>query len=262
MPATIVVEHGPDKGRRFELSDRAAEVRIGRGPGMTISMNDPAWQGAVRVSQRRAAYVVVNDTPGPIYLNGNPFPRGEERTWYHNERLQPTADTVLLLLIEAGSDSASGGGAVKETSSGTEATARRRRQQLLAAVLVPLAAGLWLIPSGPPGAPVRTTAGVRAEFYRVQGDLDQASRHPGHGAVPSRVLAELRQARLHEVAHRPGQAFASYARARDELEVALAPAAARELPEEVARPLRQARAFVSHRLLELGKQNLPLLPDY
>ena len=100
MPARIVVEEGPDKGRTFVISDRATEVRLGRGPGMTISFTDPSWQGTIRITPRKAGYVVTNDMTGAIYLGDGELPRGQERTWYHGEQLQPTPETVLILLNE------------------------------------------------------------------------------------------------------------------------------------------------------------------
>src|SRR5262245_882346 len=92
MGARILIAHGPDRGGSFVVPTRAAEVRIGRGPGMNIPVSDPSWQGVVRVMPRKAGYVVVNETPHTIYLGEEEFPRGQERTWYHGVALQPTAE--------------------------------------------------------------------------------------------------------------------------------------------------------------------------
>ena len=92
---------GPDAGKRIFLA--GADVRIGRGAGNQIRMDDPAWQdGYVQVKRRQSSYVVANHMPHTVYIDGDVLEPKSQRTWYAGALLQPTSVTVLRLdMVEA-----------------------------------------------------------------------------------------------------------------------------------------------------------------
>jgi hypothetical protein len=253
MPARIVVEEGPDKGRTFVISDRATEVRLGRGPGVTISFSDPSWQGTIRITPRKAGYVVTNDMAGTIYLGDGELARGGERTWYHGETLQPTADTVLVLQIHR-AESAAGPAAksVQETSAPADTQKARRLTYIaILIILAPIAVVAVLSPaeeSDDPLSPVE----VRRQLFGVEKRLVEARNNPEVEALVRRILVDLREARFLEAWNRQGEAFVHYEKVRDELEAFLGQARATPLPPETEAALLQARSFVSRRLLDLA----------
>jgi hypothetical protein len=107
MAVRIIIEKGPDQGKALQL-DARAEMRIGRGPGNHLMVQDPTWQGALRVSFSQGVCKVTNQTPTTIYLGGKVFPPGEQRTWFHGESLQPTAQSLLVLYVEDAARAAGG----------------------------------------------------------------------------------------------------------------------------------------------------------
>src|SRR5262249_57355842 len=100
MAALIEIAARPGKGWKYRL--RAGEVRIGRGAGNHIKVEDPAWQeGHLRVQHVQGGYLVTNGMPHAVFLDGATLDEGEQRTWYHGTTLQPTAATVLVLHADA-----------------------------------------------------------------------------------------------------------------------------------------------------------------
>ena len=161
MAVQIIVEKGPDQGKALEL-DARAEMRIGRGPGNHLMIQDPTWQGALRVSFSQGVCKVTNQTPTTIYLGGKIFPPGERRAWFHGESLQPTAQSLLVLYVE---DAAKVAGDAKKGSGS------KKSVQLTVIFLCVLVAGLLSItPSSPsrrhvvvspPATPEPTSGSVR-----------------------------------------------------------------------------------------------------
>ena len=100
MAAQLEVIEGPDKGWRYTVAGTG--VRIGRGPAHQIRLNDPHWpDGDVGIEPHPGGYVVQNNMPHPVYLDGKPLPPGKARTLYHGATLQPTPGTLLRLGIVA-----------------------------------------------------------------------------------------------------------------------------------------------------------------
>ena len=98
MAARIEVMTGPDAGWRYTVV--GSEARIGRSAGNQVRLTDPAWpDGALRVQLRQGGYLVTNDLPYTVYLDGKPLPVGAARTLHHGAALQPTGATLLKLGI-------------------------------------------------------------------------------------------------------------------------------------------------------------------
>jgi hypothetical protein len=98
MAARVEVVHGPDAGWRFTVF--TGEVRIGRGAGHQVRLTDPAWgDGHLRLQFRQGGYLVTNQMPYPIFIDGQLLPEGGQRTWYAGSGLQPTGDTLLRLEV-------------------------------------------------------------------------------------------------------------------------------------------------------------------
>ena len=99
MASRIEALSGPNKGWAYRF--RATEVHIGRAAGCHIRLDDPAWQqGHLRLQHVQAGWLVTNNLPHPIYLDGEVLPERGQRTWYHGTKLQPTASTVLILFAD------------------------------------------------------------------------------------------------------------------------------------------------------------------
>src|SRR5580692_12998752 len=94
--ARIEVILGASKGWKYRIG--GGDVRIGRAAGNNVKVQDPAWQdGYLHVRHIQGGYTVTNHMPHAVFLDGEVLPEGEQRTWYHGARLQPTAATVLVL---------------------------------------------------------------------------------------------------------------------------------------------------------------------
>lgn len=244
MAVRIVVEKGPDKGKSILLEART-EARIGRGPGNHLMVQDPAWQGTLRVAFSQGVCKVANQTPTTIYLGEKTFPPGEQRAWFHGESLQPTAQTLLMLYVED-----AGQAAVAATPS----RSRKTMQLVIILLCLPLAAVLFLLPSSPDADHIRTPEQTQKEYQRLEGSLRGLQEEGGEEAA-GRVLTLLKEARFEQMRKHPAQAFARYHRVREEVETALnAPLNPRPLPDDVAKTLRDVRDFVNQQLIELGPQ--------
>jgi hypothetical protein len=249
MPAKINVLTGPDKGRSFHLS--GAEVRIGRGGNSQLALRDPAVTGTLRVECRNALYFVHNETGSAVYLDGQPFPPGERRPWYHTGRLQPTADTVIELEVIDGPAGVQAGGPVVEATTAGTSPQGKRLQILIIAVCVPLALAGFLMDSKEGGGGKAETD-VRKQYEKTEGDLrDLAARSGPGGRAAAAALPGVRQGRLEEVRTNRNVAFAEYRNGVRELDAALANSSA-PVSESDADALKRARTFLNDRLLELA----------
>ena len=243
MAVRIVIEKGPDKGKSLVL-DARAEMRIGRGPGNHLMVQDPAWQGALRVSFRQGVCKVANQTPTTIYLGGKALGPSEQRAWFHGESVQPTAQTLLVLYVE---DPSQAGVKTKAASA-----ASKTMQLVIILVCLP-AAGLLFFAPGPPGDEGPQTPEQRQrEYQRLETQLQERA---DSAEAAKRVLTLLREARFEQVRAHPAQAFKLYHRVREEMEMDLGtPEQPRALPDDVAELLRRVRNYVNQQLIELGPE--------
>ena len=248
MPAMINVLTGPDKGRSFHLS--GAEVRLGRGGNSQVSLRDPAVTGTLRVECRNALYFVHNETGSAVYLDGQAFPPGERRPWYHTGRLQPTADTVIELEVVEGSTGVQAGPVVEALPSGTTPQGKRL-QILVIAVCVPIALAGFLMDSKDSGGGKAETD-VRKQYEKTEAEMRELAARPGPGGrAAAAALPGVRQGRLEEVRTNRNAAFSEYRNGVRELDAALANASAPvSAADEDA--LKRARTFLNDRMLELA----------
>jgi hypothetical protein len=247
MAVRILIEKGPDQGKELEL-DARAEMRIGRGPGNHLMVQDPTWQGALRVSFSQGVCKVTNQTTTTIYLGGKIFPPDEQRAWFHGESLQPTAQSLLVLYVE---DSAKLPGDAKKGSSSKKAV------QLTVISLCVLVAGLLSIaPTAPSGAEeLRTPEQKQRAYQRLETQLQELQEQADGTGMAKRVLRLLREARFEQVRAHPAQAFKLYHRVREEVETDLGPPEhPRAVPDDAAELLRRIRNYVNQQLIELGPE--------
>jgi hypothetical protein len=247
MAVRILIEKGPDQGKALQL-DARAEMRIGRGPGNHLMVQDPAWQGTLRVSFSQGVCKVTNQTPTTIYLGGKVFPPGEQRAWFHGESLQPTGQSLLVLYVE---DAGKAAGEAKSVSGS------RKTIQLTVIGLCVLGAGLLSIaPSGPPGGEeLRTPEQKQRAYQRLETQLQELQQRADSAAVAKRVLTLLKEARFEQVRSHSAEAFKHYHRVRAEVEADLGtPAHPRALPDDVAETLRRVWNYVNQQLIELGPE--------
>jgi hypothetical protein len=240
MAVRIIVDKGPDKGKSLSL-DARSEARIGRGPGNHLMVQDPAWQGTLRVSFSQGVCKVTNQTPTTIYLGGKIFAPGEQRAWFHSEPLQPTAQTLLILYVD---DTAP-----KETAGASPA--KKTVQMAIILLCLPVAALFFLLPSNPGSDEPRTPEAMQKEYRRLEARLQTLQ----DSEAATRVLALLKEARLQQLRQHPKQAFALYQRVRSEVETDLGgPNTPNPLPEDVSKTLREVRDFVNQELINLGPE--------
>jgi hypothetical protein len=246
MAVRIVVEKGPDQGKALVLDTRA-EMRIGRGPGNHLMVQDPNWQGSLRVSFKQGVCKVTNQTPTTIYLGGKTFPPGEQRAWFHGESLQPTAQTLLVLYVEDANKAT----AEKKTPSGS----RKAMQLAIILLCLPVAALLFFAPS-PQSTDEPLTADQRGtQYQRLERELQELRGNAAAGGAAGRILTLLKEARFEQQRGHVAQAYTLYLRVREEVETDLGtPINPRAVPEEIADVLRRVRVFVNQQLLELAPQ--------
>jgi hypothetical protein len=112
MPTVISVTQGQDAGREFAVP--RTTIRIGTEAYADIRLTDPQLQGVLTVVWKNGTWVITNGLGYPIYLDGQPFPRGETRVWFDGKPLQPTATTSLLLETRESGTAADEPGSVQE----------------------------------------------------------------------------------------------------------------------------------------------------
>jgi hypothetical protein len=246
MAMRIVIEKGPDQGKALQLDPRA-ELRVGRGPGNHLMVQDPAWQGTLRVAFSQGVCKVTNQTATTIYLGGKTFAPGEQRAWFHGESLQPTAQTLLVLYVD---DDA------KASTEAKQGSAARKTMQLTIILLcVPVAALLLFMPAPQETVAPQTPEQRSQEYQRLVSRLQELNGRADGGDMAGRILARLREARFEQQRAHPAQAFKLYQRAREEVEADLGPPARpRELPDEIAQTFRDVRVFINQQLIALGAE--------
>lgn len=144
MAVAIEILIGPGKGWKYVLA--AEEVRVGRGAGHQVKLDDPAWGGGhLRVQFRQGGYVVTNRMGHPVLLDSRPLADGEQATWFTGVCLQPTGGTLLRLAAAeppSGADTEAG---VIPVAPGVSVGATRKKQLEWVAlgVILLAAAGLF-----------------------------------------------------------------------------------------------------------------------
>jgi hypothetical protein len=242
--AQIEVVLGTSKGWKYRI--RAGDVRIGRAAGNNVKVQDPAWQdGYLHVRHVQGGYMVTNHMPHPVFLDGEVLPEGEQRTWYHGARLQPTASTVLVLYadgsIRDGEQRARGVVAVAPV----KVEKGSRWPLYLLAGSVVLTAVMVFTVGGSTGA---SPAQQAAEFQEVVQRLGELRQVPPHDHRAARVLTQVKEARFCEARQQHQQALVHYLRARNELDHL----SGQEQAEE--QKWQNVRAFVNRRVAELAAQ--------
>ncbi|MBX7106891.1 MAG: hypothetical protein K1X57_22665 [Gemmataceae bacterium] len=207
MPASIQIVRGPNAGWTFRVTGE--EVRIGRGAGHAIRVEDPAWaQGHLRVQHRAGGYVVTNHLPHPIYLDGKLLAVEQQRTWYAGSLLQPTAATLLRLdVIEGESESKDVGTGPVVAAAPPSQSSMSVTNVVLTLALVAGAGFAWF--ASLPGASVDRAEQIhRLVRQLAEGELSHEQ------AV---VRKSLREALLAESQRAPASAYVLYKRACDQL---------------------------------------------
>jgi hypothetical protein len=246
--ARIEVVLGASKGWKYRI--RAGDVRIGRAAGNNVKVQDPAWQdGYLHVRHVQGGYTVANHMPHPVFLDGEVLPEGEQRTWYHGARLQPTASTVLVLYADGsvrdGEQRARGVVAVAPVK---VEKGSRWPQYLLAGSVVLTAAMVFAL-GGSMGA---SSAQQAAEYQEAVQQLDELRQTPPHNHRAGRVLIQVKEARFCEAREQHQQALVHYLRARNELDHLSGQEQAQQ------EKWQNVRAFVGRRVAELaGQYGLP-----
>jgi hypothetical protein len=245
MAVRIIVDKGPDKGKALELDGRA-EKRIGRGPGNHLMVQDPGWQGTLRVSFSQGVCKVTNQTPTTIYLGGKTFAPGEQRAWFHSESLQPTAQTLLVLYVEDTD---------RESAPVGSSKSLKAIQLLVILLCLPVAGVLFFLPSDTTTDEQRGPEESQKEYHRLETRLQALQETADGGEEAARVLTLLKKARFEQLRKHSAQAFTLYHRVREEVELDLGgPLDPRPLPEEVGKILREVRDFVNQELITLGPE--------
>lgn len=240
MSVQLMVKGGPDAGRTYSLP--MGVTNVGRGPNAQIRLSDPSMQGTIAVETAGGVVRVRHDLPHQIYLNRQPFPSGESRTWFHGHELQPTADTVLVMLLSG------------DKVEGPEKP--KTGQMILTGGLVVVAAVIFMMPTDEDGAKTADaaeTANVDKPSAVQAGLLKLATAHPN-----DRTLITLPKlfaaARADELRQRTKGAFESYSQFRDALLLAEnAPRRASEMltPDEAA-AMASAKRYVNASLIKLS----------
>jgi hypothetical protein len=211
MASRIEALSGPNKGWAYRF--RATEVHIGRGAGHHIRLDDPAWQqGHLRLQHVQAGWLVTNNLPHPIYLDGEVLPEHGQRTWYHGTKLQPTAATVLVLFDDEGEglpQKGNGVVAVPPTATGPQSRTTQYAV-VIGLVVLQLLLMVFLFGMGGDDAP--------EEAVPLSEAIAALKKSPQHSGPAERVAALLAEARYREASGRPVGALKSYLAARDELD--------------------------------------------
>jgi hypothetical protein len=246
--ARIEVVLGTSKGWQYRI--RSGDVRIGRAAGNNVKVEDPAWQdGYLQVRHVQGGYTVTNHMPHPVFLDGEVLPEGQQRTWYHGARLQPTASTVLVLYadgsIRDGEQRARGVVAVAPV----KVEKGSRWPQYFLGGSVVLTALMVFTLGGSKGA---SSAQQAAELEVVVQRLGELRQTPPHDHRAARVLTHVKEARFCEGREQHQQALVHYLRARNELDHLSGQEQAQQQKWQVV------QTFVGRRVAELaGQYGLP-----
>lgn len=242
MAAAIEVVHGPARGWKYLLG--RAEVRVGRGAGHQMKLDDPSWGvGYLGVRYRRGGHVVANRMGHAVLLDGRPLADGEEATWFTGVTLQPTGGTLLRLAAADGPEAAEAdaGMVAADPDRAEAARAKRSRNWLALGLVLVAAAGLGAKEASrarpvPPGEVLLTQ--LRPRLIEV---------------YPDRRGAELATAIQHGMVCRSkGDAAGAKQKYREARTCISSMAAGPGSAGQRAGPLQDALRFVADREQELG----------
>lgn len=248
MGATLIVTHGTadDLGKRFDLGHRA-ESHVGRGPGMNLSLNDPAWAGQLRLTKDGGVYRVTNELGHSIFFGDikkgfKELPDGETFVWYVGVDLQATSNTTLSL-------AAAGEEVRASTAAAGPAGAKQDRWQTygyigIILLAVPILGYALLFEDGGPRA--LTPGEIRQQFRKLGEDHATLIERKEDRTLIA-ALAELNAARFEDVSQHPTEAYARYLAARSLLD--RVPPSDNDYVKDVA---ARAHAAVRDRIDTLG----------
>ena len=178
MSAAIEIVQGPERGWKYVLT--GGEVRVGRGAGHQVKLDDPSWGGGhLRVQYRQGGYVVSNRMGHAVLYDGRPLADGEQVTWFTGVCLQPTGGCLLRLVSAAVPADASAEAGVVAVPPGqaTDSKKKRLNNWIAFGALLLAAAGLGakeLMKPKPPSPSVLLEAVIRpaleAEFPDGRGE--------------------------------------------------------------------------------------------
>lgn len=235
MSVQLVVKGGPDAGRTYSL--QPGVTNIGRGPNAQIRLADGSLHGTITVEAVGGVCRVRHDLPHQIYLNRQPFPPGESRTWFHGHELQPTADTVLTLKL------------LGEKSDEPEKS--KTGQWILAGGLGVCAVILFALPTPGDAAP-ETRSKDKPDV--IQAGLLKMTADRTNDSTVSALPKLFAAARSDELRGRITDAFDSYSRFRDAVLLCEAKPrrSAEMLSAEEEASIAAAKRFINDRLIELS----------
>ena len=238
MSAQLVVKGGPDAGRTYNLPP--GFTNVGRGPNAQVRISDPSLHGTVTIETTGGVVRVRHDFSHQIYLNRQPFPPGETRTWFHGHELQPTADTVLVMRL--GQDSAS------------EAKDPKKVQWIITAGIGIIALVFLAMPADGSGSK-ESVSKEKPEL--VQAGLTQLATARPNDPTAAALPKLMASARALELRKRKKEAFEAYARFRDTLALCEARPrkAADMLSAEEEAALAAAKRFINSQLIALSPRS-------
>lgn len=241
MAVAIEVAAGPGLGWRYVLT--AEEVRVGRGAGHQVKLDDPSWGGGhLRVQYRQGGYVVTNRMGHAILIDGRPLADGEQITWFTGVGLQPTGGTLLRLVAADRPVGVESDGGVIPLPPGPGDTARKKRNQnwIALGVLVLAISGLGakqFLKAKPPAAADDLEANVQPVLVAAFPD--------GRGEA---LTMTIRKGLVCRSKGDAAGAKQKYHEARRLIAQLGGPVPMDQLPK----PLGDARRFVDDRLAELN----------
>jgi|GEM_PF-3220866 len=256
MPIEISIDAGPDAGRHFRINSTSFEARFGRQPGCHAVINDPSWDGVIRIDVSQARIRVTNEMKTPIYFDNEVFAPTEQKVWYEGMVLQPTADTSLRLQVvpsDPDADEDEDLQAFEEiVDRGTPKGERKKQFQYGVILLcVPLIVLLFFLADSPDTDDDKSPERVREEYVRVRNTLRETDSDPKYGNTSKAIRPLLDDARYFEQWNRPAEALDRYLKARAEIQTSLgrpAPILDIDVPDSI----RDSLAFVSERIVKLS----------
>ncbi len=222
-------------GRRERRADRCAA-------GHQIRLSDPAWpDGSIRIQLRQGGYLVTNDLPHPVYLDGEPLAPAASRNLYHGAALQPTRGTLLRLGIVAAPAGVAPAAGVIATPPPVERRSNAGGRVLCAAVLTVACGFYWHALAF--AAPLDGPAAERHKDVLLELERDPKT-DPALIPAVRRARHELGRAVYEDAAARAPAAHARYRQALDDLGHVR-----RGLPDGAARQeLERVEEFANTRL--------------
>jgi hypothetical protein len=244
----LVVKDGvpEDRGKVLELSGRT-EAFVGRGPGMHLSIADPAWpaNGRLRVHRDGGVYRVTNQVGYPIFIV-NPATRthveiptdGEPVIWYDSDDLCPTPKTTIGLQTGAATQP----DLILPEPPG-ETNDRWKNLGYIGFIILAVPVFVFLMLYDSSGG--KPAIDVRSQVRKLSDDLDLLVSRPAPDRSLVAALREIKQARFDEAAQKPGDAYQHYLAARTLID--------QTKPDETTKEIvERARAVVRDRIDDLG----------